>query len=241
MQEANKTMKKEKIIGILGGMGPYTTVDIFHRIIELTPAKRDWEHLRIIIDNNPKIPSRSRAVLFSENSPVPMMMETAKNLERAGADFIIIPCNTSHYFYSDVQKSVNIPILNIIEETTKYVIEKMPKLKKIGLLSTLVTVKGKLYHKTFNEKGVEVIVPNENDQTKVNEVIEAVKIGKKGNETELKIIDVANKLIDTGAECIVIGCTEISIVLKDGDLSAPVFDSNQILAEKSVKIALEGK
>lgn len=234
-------MKKEKIIGILGGMGPYTTVDIFHSIIELTPAKKDWEHLRIIIDNNPKIPSRSRAVLFGEESPVPMMIETVKNLERAGADFIIIPCNTSHYFYSEVQKSVNIPILNIIEETTNHVIEKMPNIQRIGLLSTLVTVKGKLYHKTFNEKGVEVIVPNGNDQTKVTEVIEAVKIGKNENETKLKIIDVANKLIDVGAECIIIGCTEISIVFKDGDLSVPVFNSNQILAEKSVKIALSGR
>lgn len=78
-------------------------------------------------------------------------------------------------------------------------------------------------------------------KTKVIEVIEAVKIGKKETETKLKIIDVANKLIAVGAECIVIGCTEISIVLKDGDLSVPVFDSNQLLAEKSVKIALEGK
>ncbi|GAH53208.1 unnamed protein product, partial [marine sediment metagenome] len=107
----------EKIIGILGGMGPEATVDLFHKIIKFTPAKKDQDHFRIIIDNNPKIPDRTAAILGKGEDPLPALQETARNLEKAGVDFIIIPCNTAHYFLPQIQKSVNIPVLNMIEET----------------------------------------------------------------------------------------------------------------------------
>lgn len=230
-------MGKEKVIGILGGMGPYTTIDMFRRIVDLTPAQKDWEHLRIIIDNNPKIPSRSRAILFGEASPAPMMIETAKNLEKAGADFIIIPCNTSHHFYVEVQREVSIPILNIIEETRDYMINKMPRLKRVGLLSTLVTARGDLFHNAFAESSIKVMIPGDDEQLKVSEVIEAVKLGNTGAETKSKLVGVANKLVAEGAEALIIGCTELSIVAKEGVFSVPLFNSSQILAQAAVNRA----
>jgi len=90
----------EKIIGILGGMGPEATIDLFYKIIKFTPAKKDQDHLRIIIDNNPKIPDRTAAILGKGEDPIPALRETAKNLEKAGADFIIIPCN-NYWLYRD--------------------------------------------------------------------------------------------------------------------------------------------
>ena len=234
-------MGKEKIIGILGGMGPYATIDMFSRIVDLTPAQKDWEHLRIIIDNNPKIPSRSRAILFGEASPVPMMIETARNLEKAGADFIIIPCNTSHHFYAEVQKEVSIPILNIIEETRDYVVQNMPQLKRVGLLSTLVTTRGGLFHNAFAEKNIDVVILGNDDQAKVSDVIEAAKVGKTGTETRAKLMSAANKLIADGAEALILGCTELSIVVEEGDFSVPFFNSAQILAQSAVNKALGQK
>ncbi len=101
--------RQEKIIGILGGMGPAATLALYERIIALTPAQCDQDHLRVIIDSNPKIPDRTAAILGNGESPLPAMAESAKTLERAGADFIVIPCNTAHYWLDELQKEVAIP------------------------------------------------------------------------------------------------------------------------------------
>jgi len=103
----------QKIIGILGGMGPEATLDLFHKIIKLTYAEKDQDHLRIIIDNNPKIPDRTDAISGTGKDPLPKLIVTAQILEKAGADFIIIPCNTAHYFISEIQQSIKIPILTL--------------------------------------------------------------------------------------------------------------------------------
>ena len=97
---------KEKVIGVLGGMGPEATIDLFQKIVKLTPAKKDQEHIRIIIDNNPKIPDRTKAILYNGENPLPELVKTAQNLERAGADFIIIACNTAHYYFHKIQKEL---------------------------------------------------------------------------------------------------------------------------------------
>ena len=135
---------KEKIVGILGGMGPEATIDLFARIVEETHAKCDEDHLRIIIDNNPKMPSRQNAILNNGESPVPAMVETAKNLKNAGADFIIIGANTAHYFYDEVSSQVDIPFLHIINEAVKELLRICPNIKKIGVMATNAAVKTQL-------------------------------------------------------------------------------------------------
>ena len=92
----------EKVVGILGGMGPFATVDFYKQILLATHAKKDWEHLRILIDSNVKIPSRTRAILYGEESPAPAMVKSINNLTRIGADFVVVPCNSAHYFYKEV-------------------------------------------------------------------------------------------------------------------------------------------
>lgn len=136
----------EKVIGILGGMGPEATIDLFYKIIKLTPAEKDQDHLRIIIDNNPKIPDRIAAILGKGEDPLPVLQETARNLEKAGADFIIIPCNTAHYFLSSIQESIKIPILNMIEETAKETQKRIPQIQKVGLLASIGVYETKIYH-----------------------------------------------------------------------------------------------
>ena len=227
----------EKIIGILGGMGPEATIDLFYKIIKLTPAKKDQDHLRIIIDNNPKIPDRTAAILGKGEDPLPALRETAQNLEKAGADFIIIPCNTAHYFLPSIQESVKIPILNMIEETAKETQQRIPQIKKVGLLASIGTYKTEIYHQQFKKYNIEVIYPNEKDKEEVMKAIYAVKAGDLSEEVKKNIISIAQKLIDKGAEAIIAGCTEIPLILKERDVSAPIIDPTQVLAKAAVQKA----
>jgi aspartate racemase len=227
----------EKIIGILGGMGPEATTDLFYKIIKLTPAGKDQDHLRVIIDNNPKIPDRTAAILGKGEDPLPALRETARNLEKAGADFIIIPCNTAHYFLPSIQESVKIPILNMIEETAKKTQKKIPSIKKVGLLALIGTYKTEIYSQHFKKFNIEVISPEEKDKEKVMKVIYAVKTGDLSEEIKKNITSIAQKLIDKGAEAVIAGCTEIPLILKEGDVSVPIIDPTQALAEAAIQKA----
>jgi aspartate racemase len=227
----------EKIIGILGGMGPEATIDLFYKIIKFTPAEKDQDHLRIIIDNNPKIPDRTTAILGKGEDPLPVLQETARNLEKAGADFIIIPCNTAHYFLSSIQKSVRIPVLNMIEEAAKETQQRIPQIQKVGLLASIGVYKTKIYHQQFEKFNIEVIYPEEKDKGEVMKAIYAVKAGNLSNEVKGNILKIAQKLIDKGAEVIITGCTEIPLILKEGDVSVPIIDPTQILAKIAVQKA----
>jgi aspartate racemase len=256
----------EKIIGILGGMGPEATIDLFYKIVKFTPAEKDQDHLRIIIDNNPKIPDRTAAILKKGEDPLPALQETARNLEKAGADFIIIPCNTAHSFLSSIQKSVKIPVLNMIEEAAKEtqqrtshissiqksvkipvlnMIEEAAKetqqrtshIKKVGLLATIGIYKTEIYHRYFDKFNIEVISPEEKDKEEAMKVIYAVKAGDLSEEVKKNIIQIAQKLIDKGAEAIIAGCTEIPLILKEGDISVPIIDPTQVLAKIAIRKA----
>ena len=227
----------EKIIGILGGVGPEATIDLFYKVIKFTPAKKDQEHLRIIVDNNPKIPDRTAAILGKGEDPLLSLQETARNLEKAGADFIIIPCNTAHYYTSQIQESVNIPILNMIEETAKETHQRIPQIKKVGLLASIGTYKTKIYHQQFEKFNIEVISPEEKDKEEIMKAIYAVKAGDLSEEVKKNIISIAQKLIDKGAEAIIAGCTEIPLILKEGDVPVPIIDSTRVLAEIAIRKA----
>ncbi len=227
----------EKIIGILGGMGPEATIDLFYKIIKFTPAEKDQDHLRIIIENNPKIPDRTAAILGKGEDPLPALQESARSLEKAGADFIIIPCNTAHYFLSSIQKSVKIPVLNMIEEAVKETQQRIFPIQKVGLLASIGIYKTEIYHQHFRKFNIEVISPEEKDKEEVMKVIYAVKAGNLSNEVKGNILKIAQKLIDKGAEAIIAGCTEIPLILKEGEVSVPIIDPTQVLAKAAVQKA----
>jgi len=228
----------EKIIGILGGMGPEATIDLFYKIIKFTPSEKDQDHLRIIIDNNPKIPDRTAAILGKGEDPLPALQKSARNLEKAGVDFIIIPCNTAHYFLSQIQKSVKIPILNMIEETAKEIQKRISPIQKVGLLASIGTYKTEIYHQHFKKYNIEIISPEEKDKEKVLKVIHAVKAGNLSEKIKKNILKIAQKLIDKRAEAIITGCTEIPLILKEGDIPVPIIDPTQALAKAAVQKAI---
>ena len=205
-------MKKEKVVGILGGMGPFATVDFFKQIVELTPAKKDWEHLRLLIDNNTKIPSRTRAILYNEASPVSGMIESINGLADIGADFAVLPCNSSHYFYAEVVPNIKIPWLNIIEITCN-------KVKNIGkqrplILGGFVTTNKRLYSKFIPSS----VYLGENENRLIESMIEEIKL------TSTLSVESRNKLKTIltnekkSIDCVVLACTELPIVFNEDEL-----------------------
>lgn len=227
----------EKTVGILGGMGPEATVDLFAKIIAATPAAIDQEHLRIIVDNNAKIPDRTAAVLSGGVDPTPMLQATARNLELAGADFIVMPCNSAHLFFDRIVEAVRIPVLHIADEAVAEVLRRFPQVQAVGVLAATGTIRLLLYHDRLEARGIGAVLPSAADQEVVQSVIFGVKAGDKGSATQERIRGVAERLAAQGAQILLTACTELPLVLRDGDVSVPVVDPTQALAEAAVRFA----
>lgn len=231
----------EKIIGILGGMGPEATIDLFTKIVKGTKVKKDQNHLRILIDNNPKIPDRTLAILGKGPSPLPQLIQSAKLLEKVGADFIVIPCVTAHFYYEALQKKVKIPILHIVKETVNHIEKRFKGMRKIGLIATTGTIRAGLFQEALSSIGIDTLLLDSFVQK--NWVMEAI-YGEKGikavGPSELSqylIAEASQKLIRQGAQAILAGCTEIPLALKEGDLPVPVIDPVAILAQAAISKA----
>jgi len=228
----------EPIIGILGGMGPEATVELFRMIIELTPAKTDQEHFRILIDNNPKVPDRTAAIRGEGEDVLPVLADSGRMLQNAGADFLAIPCNTAHYWLEELRQSLSIPVIDMIGETALAVSRHAPTLRTVGLLATTGTVEVGLYQKALNERDVHVMLPDEEEQARIMEAIYKVKAADyTGKEN---VVNVGNRLIAQGAGGIVLGCTEIPLLVNQDDFSCSVFNALGILAQKAVELARAG-
>ena len=231
----------EKIVGILGGMGPEATVDFMQRIIRLTPAKDDGDHIRMLVDNNPKIPSRIKSIIEKTGAdPLPVLVKMAKGLEKSGADFLAIPCNTAHFYWAGIQAVVNIPVLNMIELTVEKIITENPRIKKAGLLaSTTVLITG-LYKQALAEKGISILYPPEEMQNRVLQTIKKVKADECDADDIRQVQSAADYLTDNRAEALIIGCTELSVIANQNDFRVMPYDSSQVLAEEVVKTVIEG-
>ncbi len=225
---------REKIIGIIGGMGPEATIDLFRKIIQSDPARIDQDHLRIIIDCNSKIPDRVSAIFENTESPLEALIATARNLEWAGADFLLIACNTAHYYIPQIRPHISIPILSMIEETAAFCDRSYPGLKRFGLLAQSPTLRLGLYAKAFSGFGKQILSPHPEDQERVMRCIYEIKAGNAGKSIKDELVRISSALKTAGAEAIVLGCTEIPLILKEGDLDLPCIDATQVLAGASV-------
>ncbi len=226
-----------KIIGILGGMGPMATVDLFAKIVQRTPASIDQEHLRIIIDNNPQVPSRVNAIMHGGESPLAQLTKSAQVLEKAGVDFIVMPCNTAHHWIPEVRRSVTVPILNMITCTAAHACERYPQLSgRILLFATIGTVHIELYQNAFRNLGMLLQVPAPEEQATVDAAIAAVKAGQIENNPLLAQLDEIIRAHK--AEAVLAGCTEIPLIFPFLKGTFIRLDATAILAEAAVKEAL---
>jgi len=229
---------KEKTVGILGGMGPDATVDLMARVIRSTPADDDVDHIRMLVDNNPKVPSRIKAIIDGTGeSPAPCLIEMARGLQRLGADFLVMPCNTAHFYFEEIHAGISIPFVNLVELTVEAAMSRMSDLGKVGLLaSTAVQLTG-LYDRHFTAKGVETLFPPDHRQDEVMKLIRSVKSSAIEEGDIPGLNQAAEALEGKGAQCLVIACTEISVVSDRLRTKLPVLDTSQILADYIVKTA----
>ena len=223
----------KKAIGIIGGMGPLATCDLFQKIIMMTDAACDQEHIRVFIDNNTRIPDRTAAILGHGEDPVAQMVDSAGKLRQMGADVLIMPCNTAHYFHSRVAREIDIPLLHMIHETAKTVSEK--GIKKVGLMATDGTIRSGVYAKAFEEAGIEMIAPSASGQ---KAVMEMIYDGVKAGNYDLDLTgfrSVMKELLDAGAETLILGCTELPVAFQMFGFTEPHIDPTAILAAAAIK------
>ena len=231
---------KEKIVGILGGMGPEATVDLMQRIIRLTPALDDADHIRCIVDNNPKVPSRIKAIIEGDGEdPGPCMADMSRRLESWGADFLVIACNTAHYYYAAVQEAVNIPVINLIDLVASHVKANYPNQRKIGILASPAVAMTGLYTQRFSRLGIEDVWPAPDHQAQLLSVIKEIKKGNTGETVWDDYKNVYENLMKKGATLLIIACTELSAL--GGKLPIKALDAAEILALEIVHVAKNRK
>jgi len=226
-----------RTIGVVGGMGPWATLDFFEKVLRATPVRRDQEHLRLIIDNNPKIPDRGPAILGDGEDPTPALVATARNVEAAGADLIVIPCNTAHYFFQAIQAAVRVPVVHIMQEVAGAASRRFPRIGRVGLLATRATVATGLYQDAFRPLGAAVVVPDQSGQEVIDRLIYAIKAQGVDDALRSAGVAVGRGLNRAGAEAMILGCTELPLVLGEDTLGLPILDSNLTLAEVAVRLA----
>ena len=227
-----------KIVGIIGGMGPLATVDLYRKIIELTPATSDQEHLHVIIDANPAIPDRTAALLYGGPDPVPAIVESARRLEQAGADVLVMPCHTAHAFLPAITDAVAIPLISMVDETVAAVRLVAPG-EPVGILATEGTIAVGLYQHALGAIGRATRTPPVDVQQRVTAVIAAVKAGRITPAIQTAVITAASELVRQGAGVIVAACTELPLVLSQEHLGVPFIDPTRALAAAAVRVARE--
>jgi aspartate racemase len=236
-------MNEEKIIlGIFGGMGPEATADLYKQIIRLTIAEKDQDHIPTLIYSLPQVPERTASIRKQDTSIISFIVEGVTRLEKAGASFIAIPCNTVHYYYNYMQEAVSIPIIHMIRETVNEIREKYTDAVSIGLLATSGTIESGLYENELKKVGLNVIIPDkEVEEGKVMKAVFGIKAGTGNAINEALLAEAGRHLVDNGAEVIILGCTEIPLAFNPSSVDVPVVDATRILAERAIEMYQELK
>lgn len=233
-------LKKYKTLGILGGMGPFATLEFFQRILQLTPARKDWDHLHVVIDNNPHIPSRSRHYLYGEESPLPGMIDSCRRLEAYPVDFIVLPCNSASSYLNDIQDKITVPILNIMEITSNAIKEHHRNASSVAVLGAVITYEKKTYLPYLTKNGFKYIHHNNVMQKTVEYLIEQVKVNKMGDDLIACFIDLVKNIKHCyGVDLIILGCTELSYFM-DIQCGIELTDSSYELAKYTISYAKHG-
>jgi len=223
----------QKSIGIIGGMGSLATCDLFKKIINMTDAKSDQEHIHICIDCNTKIPDRTKAILGGGENPIPEMVRSGVRLQSMGADGLVMPCNTAHYFYDKITPFFDIPLLNMLKETVKEI--KNRGIRKIGLLATDGTIQSGVYHTALADAGIDLITPS---PIKQRSVMDVIYNGIKASNRNINLNEfyrTIDEVFEDGAEILVLGCTELPVAFELFHIERPSIDPTSVLAAAAIR------
>lgn len=222
------------LVGILGGMGPGATIDAMQKLIKNTPAYRDQDHIPMIAVSIPDIPDRTQCILQHSASPLGKMLQYMKILENAGAECIIIPCNTAHYWFNELKQQCNAEMISIIDVTCQAI--RNTNTTRIGLLATTATVKARIYQDNLITDNIECYTPDAADQHQVMESIYAYKSGDITRAYSM-LSPVKDRLFQAGVEKIILGCTELPLILEKEVKALPqhYVDATEELIKKTIE------
>lgn len=228
------------LVGVIGGVGPQATAYFLDMVVRLTQADRDQEHLDMIVLNHASIPDRTAFILGqSQQDPGPVMADDARRLAAFGADLLVLPCNTAHHFTQEIEAAVDVPLVNIVAETVAEVRGRVADVRAVGLLATSGTVRAGVYQRAIEAAGARTVLPDDEGQESLMRIIyEQVKAGRPVDVDEFRTL--VARLREQGAEAVVLGCTELSIVAADFDLLAQdrgLVDSLDVLARRTIERA----
>ncbi|HEX3379872.1 MAG TPA: amino acid racemase [Paraburkholderia sp.] len=236
-------------LGVVGGIGPAATVDFMGKVVRNTPAARDQDHLRIMVEQNPQIPDRTAALLGHGDDPTLALYAACRKLEEGGADLIAIPCNTAHAFVERVQPALRVPILNMLSCTADYLRETLPGLREVGVLGTSGTLASRVYEQALEARGFVQIAPSAAAQARLMNAIYGPRGAKAGHTSGECCDDLAaavDDLVAQGVQVIVLACTELPLLLREAVLACPggrvvrLVDPTEVLARRCVAYALGG-
>ncbi len=222
-------------VGVLGGLGPKATAYFMDLVVDNTDASCDQEHIDMIVYNHASIPDRTSYILgISNDNPVPYLIKDAMMLESLGCNYLVMPCNTSHFMYDEIQESIKISLINMPYEVSKLINEN-DEIKKVGILATKGTLKAKIYERYLNK---EVFYPSEETNNKVMDLIyEKVKKGVKVNKQEF--YSILEEYFDNDCDALIMGCSELSVIVRDNDLyfDNRLIDALKVLVDKTIELS----
>ncbi|MBI1339901.1 amino acid racemase [bacterium] len=219
-------------IGVIGGMGPAATFDFCARLTALAPAARDQDHPRILVDCDPSIPDRNAAARGDGPQPGPVLAAKAADLQAAGAELIVMPCNAAHAYARDIQAAISIPFLDMIDATVRAA--RSGGARKIGVLAADGARQARLYETALTRSSAAPVLLSTEDQAAFMAVVYAIKSGDIGPAVRASMQSSARTLLASGAETIVSGCTEVPLALSESDISAPLISCTDELARATL-------
>lgn len=222
-----------KILGVIGGLGPVATAHFMELVIRMTRAERDQDHLNMIIYSIPSIPDRTAYILdHAKANPLPEMIRIGKLLRQQSADCVAIPCFTAHYFFEELCREISLPIINAPEETAKYLRQR--GIRKAGIMATTGTIQSELFHRELIRQGIEPVIPTQEGQQAVMSLIyDDIKQNRSGDMDKFRRVQ--DELRLAGAEVIILGCTELSMIKRDQNIGPGFIDAMEVLAAACVK------
>ena len=221
-----------KTLGVIGGLGPMATAYYMQLVTSMTDAARDQDHLHMILYSRPDTPDRTGYILGRcPDNPLPVMLESGRELARQGVGCIAIPCNTAHYFHADLERELGVPILHMIRDTASEL--RAHGIQTAGVMATDGTIQTGLYQKELERQGIRCVTPSPEGQAKVMHLIyENVKAGR---PVEIGLFhEVKAELESLGAEAHLMACTELSVIKNQFDLGPGVLDALEVLARSAV-------
>lgn len=222
------------VLGIIGGMGPAATADFLVKLTRLTPAGIDQEHVASVVCCLPDIPDRSAAIFANGPSPLSAMLHSLRILERCNVSCVAIPCNTAHYWFDDLQRETALPMIHIVDAVRRALVAREVVHKPVGLLATTATVRTGIYANHLSPHGIDCLNPTDHEQDHIMEVIRRIKAGTADRESTASLRTVAASLKRRGARTIILGCTELPLVLPSEEDGDELLDSTAALAQECV-------